>query len=147
MDPAITRATSVNIQPGPSIVIEETPNTFETALNTLREENMQLKMQHAEQKAIATELRIENGALQGKISNICIQYESEIKELAQEKANIKMQQLDSKLQLDKQIEVHGDINLMNQEHDQLLKINTNLEKQIQKQTEDKQKVNLRLQIQ
>ena len=44
-------------------MIEETPKTFETALNQLKEENMKLKMDHAEQKSIATELRIENGAL------------------------------------------------------------------------------------
>ena len=35
---------------------------------------------------------------------------------------------------------------MNQEHNQLLKINLNLEKQVQKQCEDKQNLNLRLQI-
>ena len=111
-----------------SIMIEETPKTFETALNQLKEENMKLKMDYAEQKSIATELRIENGALQGKISAICIQYENEIKDLAEVNATMNMQYQDKKLQLEKQIEVHGDINLMNQEHNQLLKINLNLEK-------------------
>ena len=47
-DSTISRATSVNLQKITSIMIEETPKTFETALNQLKEENMKLKMDHAE---------------------------------------------------------------------------------------------------
>ena len=86
-------------------------------MDRLTHENISIRKELAEQSTKAAELRIENGNLQGRITQLSMPYEKEIEETKKQKLHMSRLQMESQYKLEKQIEVHGDINLMNQEHE------------------------------
>ena len=86
-------------------------------MDRLTHENISIRKELAEQSTKAAELRIENGNLQGRITQLSMHYEQEIEDTKKQKLHMSRLQMESQYKLEKQIEVHGDINLMNQEHE------------------------------